>query len=298
MGLYSADMPDAVSIAGANEAGVWADLETLGVRKLIANASKYGKSVDIKVPIFDKDGNKKKDEDGNFVFKDVTYDFKGYSDADATREDMKFGGEAADYMAKTMLEVQQKYGKDFVKQRLEELKAADPTGYEVREMLGESAKADLARGTELSPEMARQVTQQERAAQSARGNIYGSAPAAAEAMSLGDAGFRMRQQRLANAASFLSGSTPVAQFGQISGAQQGASPFNPMGIQAGIGVNPNAGAQGQQFAMNTYNQKMNFAAQQQPIGSQLLGMAAGIGGQALGGWAYGKGQSKGLTPTG
>ena len=123
-------MPDAVSIAGANEAGVWADLETLGVRKLIANASKYGKSVDIKVPIFDKDGNKKKDEDGNFVFKDVTYDFKGYSDADATREDMKFGGEAADYMAKTMLEVQQKYGKDFVKQRLEELKAADPTGYE------------------------------------------------------------------------------------------------------------------------------------------------------------------------
>ena len=275
MGLYSTDMPDAPSIAGANEAGVWADLETLGVRKLIANASKYGKSVDVKVPIFDADGNKK-DEDGNPVFKDVTYDFKGYSDADSTRADMEFGGEAADFMAKTMLDVQQKYGKDFVKQRLEELKAADPTGYEVREMLGESAKADLARGTELSPDMARQVTQQERAAQSARGNIYGSAPAAAEAMSVGDAGFRMRQQRLANAASFLSGSTPVAQFGQISGAQQGASPFNPMGIQSGIGVNPNAGAQGQQFAMNTYNQKMNYAAQQQPIGAQLLGMATGV----------------------
>ena len=291
MGMYSADMPDAPSIAGANEAGVWADLETLGVRKLIANASKFGKSVDVKVPIFDADGNKT----GS---KDVTYDFKGYSDADSTRADMEFGGEAADFMAKTMLDVQQRYGKDFVKQRLEELKAADPTGYEVREMLGESAKADLARGTELSPEMARQVTQQERAAQSARGNIYGSAPAAAEAMTLGDAGFRMRQQRLANAASFLSGSTPVAQFGQISGAQAGASPFNPMGVQAGIGVNPNAGAQGQQFAMNTYNQKMNFAAQQQPIGSQLLGMAAGIGGQALGGWAYGQGLGGGQTPTG
>lgn len=285
-------MPDAPSIAGANEAGVWADLETLGVRKLIANASKYGKSVDVKVPIFDADGNKKKDEDGNIVFKDVTYDFKGYSDADSTRADMEFGGEAADFMAKTMLEVQQKYGKGFVKQRLEELKAADPTGYEVREMLGESAKADLARGTELSPEMARQVTQQERAAQSARGNIYGSAPAAAEAMTLGDAGFRMRQQRLANAASFLSGSTPVAQFGQISGAQAGASPFNPMGIQAGIGVNPNAGAQGQQFAMNTYNQKMNFAAQQQPIGSQLLGMGAGMLGQGISGHFAGKALGK------
>jgi hypothetical protein len=285
MGFYSPDMPDAPSIAGANEAGVWADLETLGVRKLIANASKFGKSVDIKVPVFDKDGKKT----GS---KDVTYDFKGYSDADTTRADMEFGGEAADFMAKTMLDVQQRYGKDFVKQRLEELKAADPTGYEVREMLGESAKADLARGTELSPEMARQVTQQERAAQSARGNIYGSAPAAAEAMTLGDAGFRMRQQRLANAASFLSGSTPVAQFGQISGAQAGASPFNPMGVQAGIGVNPNAGAQGQQFAMNTYNQKMNFAAQQQPIGSQLLGMGAGMLGQGISGHFAGKALGK------
>ena len=269
MGLYSADQPDPPSIAGANEAGVWANLETVGIQKLIANAAKFGKSVDVKVPIFDADGNKT-------GFKDVTYDFKGYSDADATREEMEFGSEAADFMAKSMLEIQQKYGKDFVKQRIEELKAADPTGYEVRQMLGEAAKEDLARGTELSPDMARQVTQQERAAQSARGNIYGSAPAAAEAMSLGDAGFRMRQQRLANAASFLSGTTPVAQFGQISGAQAGASPFNPMGIQAGIGVNPNAGAQGQQWAMNAYNTQMNYAAQQQPIGAQLLGMATGV----------------------
>ena len=269
MGFYRSDKPDPANIAGASEAGVWADIETLGIRKLVSNAAKFGKSVDIEVPIFDAAGVKT----GS---KSVTYDFRGSSDADATREEMEFGAEAADFMTKTMLEVQQKYGKDFVKQRMEELKAADPTGYEVRQMLGDAAKDDLARGTELSPDMARQVTQQERAAQSARGNIYGSAPAAAEAMSLGDAGFRMRQQRLANAASFLSGSTPVAQFGQISGAQQGASPFNPMGIQSGIGVNPNAGAQGQQYAMNTYNQKMNYAAQQQPIGAQLLGMATGV----------------------
>ena len=278
MGMYSSDQPDPPNIAGANEAGVWADLETLGVRKLVANAAKFGKSIDIQVPVFDKKGKKT-------GVKNVTYDFKGSSDADATRADMEFGAEAADFMAKTMLDVQQKYGKDFVKQRIEELKAADPTGYEVRQMLGESAKEDLALGSALSPDMARQVTQQERAAQSARGGILGSAPAAAEAMSLGDAGFRMRQQRLANAASFLSGATPVAQFGQISGAQQGASPFNPLGIQTGIGVNPNAGAQGQQFAMNSYNQQMNYASNQQPIGSQLLGMAAGGMGGAFGEYA-------------
>jgi len=39
MGMYSADMPDPPSIAGANEAGVWANLETLGIQKLVANAA-------------------------------------------------------------------------------------------------------------------------------------------------------------------------------------------------------------------------------------------------------------------
>jgi hypothetical protein len=292
MGIYSdPDYPDAPNVTAASEAGVWADAETLGIRKLIANAAKFGKKIDIQVPIFDKKGVKT-------GYKDVTYDFAGYSDMDATREEMEFGAEAADFMAKAMLDVQQKYGSDFVKQRMEELKAADPTGYEVRQMLGESAKEDLALGAELSPEMARQVTQQERAAQSARGGILGSAPAAAEAMSLGDAGFRMRQQRLANAASFLSGTTPIAQFGQISGAQAGASPFNPMGIQSGMGLNPAAGAQGQQFAMNTYNQRMNYAANQQPIGYQLLGMAAGAAGGAFGDYAATNWLGGGSTPTG
>ena len=286
MGMYSSKEPDPASIAGANEAGVWANLETLGIQKLVANAAKFGKKIDVQVPIFDKDGNKT-------GVKDVTYDFAGYSDVDATREEMEFGAEAADYMAKTMLDVQKKYGLDFVAQRKKELEATDPTGAAIRERMGEEALADLDRGYELAPGMRREVTEAEQAAQTARGNILGSGAAAAEALSVGDAAWRMRQQRLANAASFLSGTTPVAQFGQLSGAQQGASPFNPMGINQGLTVDPSAGAQGQQWAMNTYNQRMNWAANQQPIGSQLLGMAAGIGGQALGGWAFGKGQSKG-----
>jgi hypothetical protein len=265
----SGDAPDPPNVAGANEAGVWADAKTLGIRKLIANAAKFGKKITLKVPSFDAKGNKTGEEE-------VTYDFSGFSDMDATKADLDFAAESADKMAATMLDVQKKYGKDFITQRMEELKAADPTGYEVRQMLGEAAKEDLALGTQLSPEMRNQVEQQERAAQAARGNIYGSAPAAAEAMAVGDAGFRMRQQRLANAASFLSGTTPVSQFGQISGAQGGASPFNPVGIQSGLTLNPNAGAQGQQFAMNTFNQQMNYAANQQPIGYQLLGLGTGI----------------------
>ena len=266
----SGDAPDPPNVAGANEAGVWADARTLGVRKLIANAAKFGKKIDLVVPSFDAAGNKIGEEK-------VTYDFSGFSDMDATKADLDFAAESADKMAATMLDVQKKYGKDFIQQRMEELKAADPTGYEVRQMLGEAAKEDLALGTQLSPEMLNQVQQAERSRQLASGNVfYGSAPAAAEAMAVGDAGFRMRQQRLANAASFLSGTTPVSQFGQISGAQGGASPFNPVGIQSGLTLNPNAGAQGQQFAMNTFNQQMNYAANQQPIGYQLLGLGTGV----------------------
>ena len=269
MGMYSSDPPDAPNIAGANEAGVWADAETLGIRKLIANAAKFGKSVDVKVPIFDAEGRKT-------GFKDVTYDFKGHSDADATREEMEFGLEAADKMAAGMLDVQKKYGLDFVAQRNLELEASDPIGAAVRKKLGEEALAGLERGYELDPGMRREVDQGSLSHMASTGNILGSGSAVQAGERRGDAAFRTYQQRLANAASFLSGSTPVAQFGQLSGAQQGASPFNPMGIQAGIGVNPNAGAQGQQFASNSYNTQMNYAAQQQPIGAQLLGMATGV----------------------
>ena len=284
MGMYSdPDYPDAPSVTAASEAGVWADVETSGIRQMIANAMKFGKSVDIKVPIFDKDGTKT-------GFKDVTYDFKGYSDADATREEMEFGAEAADFMAKSMLDIQEKHGPGFIAQREKERRLADPTGAAVRDKLGEEALAGLDRGYELDPGMRREIDQGSLSHMAATGNILGSGSAVQVGERRGDAAFRQYQQRLANAASFLSGTTPVAQFGQLSGAQQGASPFNPMGIQQGLSLNPAAGAQGQQWAMNSYNQQMNYAAQQEPIGAQLLGMAAGIGGQALGGWAYGKGQ--------
>ena len=48
MGLYSGDTDvDAPNVAGANEAGVWADAETLAIRKLINNAAKFGKKIDL-----------------------------------------------------------------------------------------------------------------------------------------------------------------------------------------------------------------------------------------------------------
>lgn len=269
MGAYSQEEPEAPNMAGANEAGVWADAETLAIKKMINNAAKFGKKIDLRVPTFDGAGNKT-------GFKDVTYDFKGFSDEDSTRADMDFAAESADKMAKTMLDVQKKYGKDYVKQRMEELKAADPTGYEIREMLGDDAKRGLMAGGRLSPEMDKQVEEAEQYAQTSRGNVYGTAAVASEAMSKGYAGLALKQQNLANAASFLSGNTPINQIGALSGAQAGASPFNPVGIQSGLALDPNAGARGESYMMSGYNTRMNYAANQQPIGAQLLGLATGV----------------------
>jgi hypothetical protein len=218
----------------------------------------------------------------------VRADFTGLGDIDAARQQLDFNRESADSQAQTTLYLQQRYGADFIRQRLEELKLSDPTGFALRESMGNAVSTELAQGSRLSPSMLAEVQQSTRAAQAARGNVMGDANAAVEGMETGNAGYRLFQQRLANASSFLSGSTPVAQFGQISGAQQGAVGVNPMGIaQIGSTVNPNAGAAGAGFAMQSYSQQSSnvFQANAQSPWSTFFGGVSGAGLQAAGGAA-------------
>jgi hypothetical protein len=199
------------------------------------------------------------DAKGNPVSKNdaLLADFTGFGDIDLARKGLEFQTESADKTAGAMLAVQQKYGPEFIAQRLKELELSDPEGFKLRKDMGVKVAAELEQGYKLAPGMREEVEQATRAAQAARGNVLGAAPAAAEAMEVGNAGFRLWQQRLANASSFLSGTTPVAQFGQISGGQAGAAPFAPQNITAGIGVNQNAGQQGAQFAQQSYNAQLS-----------------------------------------
>ena len=260
MGKGSAPPPP--DYAAANREGILTGVELLPLQKQIEAAAKMGTKISYKDP---RTGETKE------------ADFTGAGDADQMRSQIGFMTEAADALAKSQLESQQKYGLGYVEQRSKELEAADPLGTKMRKALGEDIYKE-GFGTNLSKSQEDQVTQAERGAQAARGNIFGGAPAAAEAMAVGDAGFRMRQQRLANASAFLSGTTPVAQFGQISGAQQGASAWNPMGIQQGMGLNANAGQMGSQFAMNSYSGQLDSWKAEQA--NSPLGM---IGGAVLGG---------------
>ena len=284
MGMYSSKPPKPPDYEAATRAGVEADIESLPIRKLIEAAARQG----TKVTYTDMDG------------KEQTVDFTGFGDTDMSRKDLEFAEESADRMAQAMLSVQEKYGADFVKQRLKELELADPQFRKVRDALGEAALEDVESGYKLAPGMREEVQQATRAAQYARGNVFGAAPAAEEAFEVGNAAFRLRQQRLANAASYLSGATPVAQFGQIAGAQQGAAGFNPMGVRSGIGLDPNAGARSLGLASNVYNNQFQDYMQQSSMAGDMLGAVAGLGMGAMtggllgaiggGGW---KGFSKG-----
>ena len=276
MGMYSADPPDPPDYAAATREGVEADIDSLPLRKIIEAAARQG----TKVTYTDMDGKEK------------TVDFTGFGDIDQSRKELDFAEESADRMAKSALNLQQKYGTDFVMQRLKELELSDPQFRKVRDSLGKAALEDVELGYKLAPGMRDEVQQASRAAQMARGNYSGAAPAAEEAFEVGNAAFRLRQQRLANAASYLSGTTPVAQFGQIAGAQQGAAPFQPMGIRSGIGLDPNAGARSLGLAQGVYNNQFQDYMNQQGQGADMFGSVAGLGLGALTGGLLGAASGK------
>lgn len=88
---------------------------------------------------------------------------------------------------------------------LDTFKQVDPEEYSQRQGLATSMDSYLksvqdqyALGSQLDPVTQMQVEQQARQAQAARGNLYGSGQAAVEAMSTGQAGQALQQQRLAN----------------------------------------------------------------------------------------------------
>ena len=71
----------------------------------------------------------------------------------------------------------------------------DPTGLAGRQQLGQDLAAQEALGTQLDPVTQRQIEQSVRTAQAARGNVYGTPQLVKEAMTTGQAGLALQQQR-------------------------------------------------------------------------------------------------------
>lgn len=181
--------------------------------------------------------------------------------------------------------LQAQYGPTQYEQQLAARAQLDPLGVAAREALGQGVLAQYGLGTQQDPAALRQEQQYIRAAQAARGNAFGSAPVAAEALYQGQRGQQLQQYRTAALGSFLAGRTPEQDIMQI----QSVSPDRSSAY-----VNPQGGAQAAQFglqnypnqlAQNTNNPWMNA------FGGALGGATAGasfgpygaLGGAVLGG---------------
>ena len=163
---------------------------------------------------------------------------------------------------------------------LDTFKAVDPEEYAQRQGLAtsmdsylKSAQDQYALGSQLDPVTQMQVEQAARKGQADRGNLYGSGQAAVEAMTTGQAGQALQQQRMQN----LSGAL---------GQQQGY-------LGAGLGMGDTAMQLYQQGLANKANQQQGalsyLSSGQTPYqaGASYLANAEGAaGGAAQGGPVY------------
>ncbi len=262
--------PPPPDYAKANREGIIADLETLPARKIIEAAAKAGTRGTVQV--------------GDEV---IPYDFRGVGALQQQDIDIEGMKASSDALAAMSLDIQQRYGSDMNLEQLQRIKEADPVGWEVRQKLAQTTLEELSSGRELGEAASRQAEQSVRGAQSARGNVYGAANIGQEALAKFDMGQRLLTQRMSQAQAYALGTPITAQYGAIGGAQQGAANFAPMQMNPGLGINPNAGAQSAQHAMQGYSTYVQGMANQSNPWMEGLGMVAGIAGQAVGGWAGG-----------
>jgi len=142
-------------------------------------------------------------------------------------------------------------------------KGVDPTSYAMMQALGQQVGGNLALGSTLDPTTQMQIAQAARAAQGARGNIYGVAPAVEEALTQGQAGLALQQQRQQAAQSYLAGGISPGAVGlNLLRNQQAATQS-----YLGSGVTPyQAGAGYLANAINMANQATAGGPVYQPTG--------------------------------
>ena len=262
--------PPAPDYSDSAAKGIETDIRTLPARKIIESLAKSGGKGRVKIG----------DE-----YIDV--DFTGYGDLDQQSIDLEAMRTSADAIAAMNLDIQQRYGEQMNLEQLKRIKEADPVGYELRQQLAQTTLEELSAGRELGESASRQVEQ------SVRGNVYGSANIGQEALAKFDAGQRLLTQRMSQAQAYALGTPITAQYGAISGAQQGAANFAPMQLQQGIAQNANAAGQAAQFASSNYSTYVQGLQNQSNPWMEGLGMVAGVAAQGVGGHFAGKAMAAG-----
>lgn len=247
-------------------------------------------------------------------------DFSGLADTEFARNALGILLDSNDSIARRQLALRKELGVENVRQSVEELKAADPESWALRQrLLGEvggervspelqrlldDASAEYELGSKLDDSTAREVEQAVRSAQAARGNVLGTAAATQEAMARGEMGYQRKQQRAQNLAALdnaVSGrkqqrlsdisavlnNAVVGQFGALGGAQNGAVGFNPVQPKVGTNISGNAVQMGLGFAQNNYSGQIEAWKADQ--GNPWTNILSGAAGMALGSFTGGIG---------
>jgi len=215
--------PAAPNYADATREGIYTDIATLPLRRMIEQAAMLGEMVEYRDP---KTG------------KMVTADFTGLGDAAGYEQLARLLGQSNADLQRQQLALREELGVRNAEQTAKEIQAADPLAYETRQQLTSDllgalresrdpvavnqsiydaatrfgaedpstaalnfgllqALEDYQRGGELDPDTERQILNTVRAGQAARGNYLGDAAAVVEAATMGQAAEQRRAQRLA-----------------------------------------------------------------------------------------------------
>lgn len=299
MGLCGNDQPDP---AKGYVAGIEADLESLPARRIIESMAQLGQSGWVDMP----------GKGGKTV--PTYYDFTGLGEADYARQYGDQMAEqmlalqrelGPQYVEQRLaeLEAADPEGAAMRRRLWEQIQSGVEAGPGVRpanEELQRLIQQNLDRGGELDPSLETEISQSVLGQQTARGNWLGNAAATQEAGALGaaseaqntaaqeaalrfltgglapeDVAHRESQQNLANLGAFINGETPVAQFGQVSGAANGVVPFTTgNGLP---GTDPNAGWSGVNNYMNVWNTNQNSGQ----VSPWIAGATGGVQGLNL-----------------
>jgi hypothetical protein len=157
------------------------------------------------------------------------------------------------------------------KQISERVAAGSGLTPEEQAVLDNSVNQSILGTSGNNPDLASALTTGFAGQERAAGNAQAGAAWLASGETPSDIQYRADQQNLSNLSSFINGQTPESQFGQLSGAQTGATPVTPAVPQQG--ANFNAGNQGISGALQQFSNQTNTPSNWTTGISGVLGAA-------------------------